>query len=53
MDIENDAAVAKAKIVMPNRRSFTDYFLILKYEGAWKIVDKSYAWRALPKTEKK
>ena len=45
VDVEKDAAVAKAEIVMPNLRTFTDYFLILKYEGAWKIVHKSYSWR--------
>lgn len=53
IDIENDAAIAKAEIVIPNWRIFTDYFLILKYEGTWKIVHKSYTWRELPKTEPK
>lgn len=49
IDIEKDAAIAKAEIVVPNSRIFTDYFLLLKYEGAWKIVHKSYSWRELPK----
>jgi putative intracellular protease/amidase len=49
IDIEKDAAIAKAEIVVPNWRTFTDYFLILKYEGAWKIVHKSYSWKELPK----
>lgn len=51
IDIENDAAIAKVKIVIPNRRIFTDYFLLLKYEGSWKIVNKSYSWREWPKNE--
>jgi len=53
IDIEKDAAIAKAEIKIPDWRTFTDYFLILKYEGAWKIVHKSYTWRELPKAEKK
>lgn len=53
IDIEKDAAIAKAAIEIPGWRTFTDYFLILKYQGAWKIVHKSYTWRELPKTEKK
>lgn len=52
IDIEKDAAIAKAEIVVPNQRIFTDYFLILKYEGTWKIVHKSYSWRELPKLNK-
>ncbi|GGG58561.1 nuclear transport factor 2 family protein [Epilithonimonas arachidiradicis] len=48
IDIENDTAIAKAKISIPGR-VFTDYFLILKYQGAWKIVQKSYSWREVPK----
>jgi hypothetical protein len=52
IDIEKDAAIAKVEIKIPNLRTFTDYFLILKYRGAWKIVHKSYSWRDLPKTEK-
>lgn len=51
IDFEKDAAIAKAEIVIPNWRIFTDYFLLLKYEGSWKIVHKSYTWRAYPKTE--
>lgn len=49
IDIENTTAIAKVEIVMPDRRIFTDYFLILKYEGTWKIVHKSYSWIELPK----
>lgn len=51
IDYEKDAAIAKAEIVVPNWRIFTDYFLLLKYEGAWKIVQKSYTWREYPKCE--
>jgi len=49
IDVENNAAMAKAEIVVPNWRIFTDYFLLLKYEGAWKIVQKSYTWKVYPK----
>jgi putative intracellular protease/amidase len=50
IDIEKDAAVAKAEILIPKWRIFTDYFLIMKYQGSWKIVHKSYTWREIPKT---
>jgi hypothetical protein len=53
IDYEKDAAIAKAEIVIPNWRIFTDYFLLLKYEGSWKIVQKSYTWREFPKKEEK
>ncbi|WP_262712009.1 nuclear transport factor 2 family protein [Formosa maritima] len=53
IDYENDAAIAKAEIVFPNWRIFTDYFLLLKYKGSWKIVHKSYTWREYPKTIEK
>jgi putative intracellular protease/amidase len=49
VDFEKDAAIAKVEIVASDTRLFTDYFLLLKYEGAWKIVHKSYSWRELPK----
>ena len=52
IDFEKDAATAKAEIIIPNWRIFTDYFLLLKYEGNWKIVHKSYTWREYPKNEK-
>ena len=45
IDYEHDAAIAKAEIVIPNRRTYIDYFLLLKYEGSWKIVHKSYTAR--------
>lgn len=49
IDYEKDTAIAKAEIIIPNWRIFTDYFLLLKYEGSWKIVHKSYTWREYPK----
>jgi len=49
IDFENDAAIAKAEIVIPDWRIFTDYFLLLRYEGSWKIIHKSYTWREYPK----
>ncbi|MBK6266063.1 nuclear transport factor 2 family protein [Marivirga sp. S37H4] len=52
IDFENNAAIVKAEIVIPNWRIFTDYFLLLKYEGSWKIVHKSYTWREYPKSDK-
>jgi Putative lumazine-binding len=53
IDFEKDAAMAKAEIVVPDWRIFTDYFLLLKYEGSWKIVQKSYTWKPFPKAEEK
>lgn len=44
IDYENDAAIAKVEILVPGR-TYTDYFLLLKYENAWKIVHKSYTWK--------
>ncbi len=52
IDIENNVATAKVEVVVPNR-VFTDYFLLLKYKGAWKIVQKSYTWKESPKAGKK
>ncbi len=53
IDFEKDAAMAKAEIVVPGWRIFTDYFLLLKYEGSWKIVQKSYTWRPFPSVSDK
>lgn len=52
IDQEKDAATAKVEIIIPNWRVFTDYFLLIKYEGSWKIVQKSYTWREYPASEK-
>ncbi|MCH2225823.1 MAG: nuclear transport factor 2 family protein [Crocinitomicaceae bacterium] len=53
IDFENNTAIAKAEILIPNWRIFTDYFLLVKYEGSWKIVHKSYTWREIPKSDEK
>ncbi len=42
IDAVNDAATAKVEILMPDQRVFTDYFLLMKIEGSWKIIHKSY-----------
>ena len=52
IDFENDAAIAKVEILIPKWRMYTDYFLLLKYEGSWKIVHKSYSWREIPESGK-
>ncbi len=49
IDFENNVATAKAEVLIPNKRVFTDYFLLVKYEGSWKIIHKSYTWRAVEK----
>lgn len=48
IDYENDAAIAKAEILVPGKKLFTDYFLLLKVNGKWKIVHKAYTSRNLP-----
>ena len=52
IDYENNAASAKAEIIIPNWRVYTDYFLLLKYKGRWKIVQKSYSYRTYSKEKK-
>lgn len=52
MDYEQDAATAKVEIMIPGWRVFTDYFLLLKYEGSWRIVHKSYSSRPVKDFEK-
>lgn len=51
IDYENNAAIAKAEILIPGRAVYTDYFMLLKYEGRWKIVHKSYTSRKYPETK--
>ena len=46
VDYEENAATAKDEIIVPGWRVFTDYFLLLKYQGNWNIVQKSYSSRA-------
>lgn len=42
IDYENNAATAKVEVTFSNGRVYIDYFLLLLYEGSWKIVQKSY-----------
>lgn len=43
LDYENNAAMAKIEIVMPNsKRIYTDYLMLLKVEKEWKIIHKSF-----------
>ena len=49
IDYENDAATAKIEILMPARkRIYTDYLLLLKLQSNWKIIHKSFTFRAYP-----
>jgi CubicO group peptidase (beta-lactamase class C family) len=46
IDYVNDAATAKIEIDIPGRkRVYTDYLLLLKYGGNWKIVHKSFTFK--------
>ncbi|MEM6380045.1 MAG: nuclear transport factor 2 family protein, partial [Bacteroidota bacterium] len=42
IDAQGDVAVAKVEITMANSKVYVDYFLLLQYEGSWKIVHKSF-----------
>lgn len=45
IDYENNAATSKVVIEMPDiDRIYTDFLLLLKYEGKWKIIQKSYTF---------
>ncbi|WP_246175244.1 nuclear transport factor 2 family protein [Tenacibaculum aiptasiae] len=49
VDYENDAAMAKVEILMPKwKRIYTDYMMLLKIKGEWKIVHKSFTYRKYP-----
>jgi len=49
IDFVNDAASARVEIIMPARkRVYTDYLLLLKIEGHWKIIHKSYTYVEYP-----
>lgn len=53
IDMENNIATAKVEVLIPDFRLYTDYFMLLKYDGAWKIVQKSYTWeKAAPSGRK-
>ena len=46
IDYEGDAAMARIEILMPSRkRIYTDYMLLLKIDGAWKIIHKSFTYK--------
>ncbi len=52
IDYVNDAASAKIEVDMPGwKRLYTDYLLLLKYQGEWKIIHKSYTYKEYPKQE--
>lgn len=43
IDFVNDAAIAKLEIDYPSRKTlYTDYLLLLKVKGRWKIIQKGY-----------
>ena len=44
IDISGTAAMARATLVH-GRTTFTDYFVLLKVDGEWKIANKVYASR--------
>lgn len=51
IDYENDAAIAKIEILMPGpKRIYTDYMMLLKVEGRWKIIHKSFTYVNFPKS---
>lgn len=49
IDFENNAASAVIEIDIPSRkRNYTDYLLLLKYQGSWKIIHKSFTYKEYP-----
>ncbi len=45
IDFVNDAAMAKVEIDFPSRkRLYTDFMMLLKVNGKWKIIHKSYTF---------
>ncbi|QCX02181.1 nuclear transport factor 2 family protein [Aggregatimonas sangjinii] len=49
IDYENDAAIGKIEIMMPGpKRIYTDYLMLLKYQGRWKIIHKSFTYVNYP-----
>ncbi len=50
IDYQNNAAMAKLEIDMPGaKRIYTDYMLLLKVKGEWKVIHKSYTYRPYKK----
>ncbi len=49
VDHDGNAAMAKIEILMPDRkRIYTDYLLLLKVKGSWKIIHKSFTYKNYP-----
>lgn len=49
IDFVNNAANATIEIDIPSRkRIYTDYLLLLKYQGSWKIIHKSFTFKEYP-----
>lgn len=49
IDFEGDAAIAKIEILMPARkRIYTDYLMLLKIKGNWKIIHKTFTFKNYP-----
>ncbi|MET0267517.1 MAG: nuclear transport factor 2 family protein [Duganella sp.] len=53
IDVADNAAMAKVEVLIPNFRLYTDYFMLMKYDGNWKIVQKSYTWKEASKSAHK
>ncbi len=46
IDYENNAAIAKVEVSHPkSKKSYVDYFLLLKTEGKWTIIHKIFTKR--------
>lgn len=43
IDVSGDAAIARATLTQPNA-VITDYFVLLKVDGEWRIANKVYAF---------
>jgi len=45
IDVVNNAAMAKVEINTPSKkRLYTDFMMLLKIKGQWKIIHKSYTY---------
>ncbi len=43
--IRGNAAVGIVEVDIPNyKRRYTDYMLLMKFDGRWKVIHKSYTW---------
>ena len=49
IDYEGNAAVAKIEILMPGpKRIYIDYLMLLKVQGLWKVIHKSFTFKNYP-----